>query len=78
MGRPKKEKFKYVCSYCDYRTSLKSNWNKHNKTAKHLKTFNLALNFQKTNKGSFYVIFVEKTIPIVLVIVVIKKNANLT
>jgi hypothetical protein len=61
MGRPKKEKFKFVCSYCDYKTSTKSNWNKHIKTAKHLKKVKLSFKYSENKQGHILCNFCGKT-----------------
>lgn len=61
MGRPKKEKFKFVCSYCNYKTNKKYDWNKHSKTAKHLKNVQLSFKFSENKLGHILCNFCGKT-----------------
>ena len=61
MGRPKNKKDKYSCNYCDYKTSCKSDWNKHLKTAKHQKNLKNSRSGTKTKQGFILCNFCNKT-----------------
>ena len=61
MVRPKNEKDKYSCVYCDYITSYKCDWNKHLKTAKHKKNLKVSFKISKNSQNLILCNFCEKT-----------------
>ena len=61
MGRPKNKKDKYCCVYCDFKTSKKCNWNRHEKSEKHQKKLKISFEFSKNKQNIFLCNFCEKT-----------------
>jgi len=61
MGRQHNKKFKHICPLCDYKTSDKSDWNKHLKTVKHKKKLKNSFKFSKNSEGLILCNFCEKT-----------------
>ena len=72
-----KSRFFFECKNCDYNTSSKKDFDKHNLTLKHKKGINAndLGEIPKKNQNNFSNVFVEKYINIKAVIVVIKKRA---
>ena len=61
MGRPKNKQDKYSCVYCDFKTSKKCNWNRHEKSEKHKKNLKISFEFSKNKQNIFLCNFCDKT-----------------